>query len=345
LSAACVAAVADQAVFRPSGKPWMLSERHVPLDEIVRSNTKFEELALRRLTTQGATESVAVVGVSGSGKSSLVAWVSARLPESHAAIRLPISALEDPTDTGEVLKLSLGVILDVIRLDAAEREEIHIERTEQRTATRSPTGITGGRIGGGAIPVAVNVEVGSLRQEYSENRLDGEYLAGVNRVVAILLDKDVTPVFVLDDTEAIVGAAVDQTRVDGFFEGPLHKFVQEIEAPCVVAVQEHLTQGSEPYRRLAASMEIINIPRLGDEARDALGRILSRRLQVAESDCLLADIMGDDAIDGLVQFYDETGGDVRKTLAAAHNAAEDAAAMSAELVRASHVRVGAANWR
>jgi hypothetical protein len=91
--------------------------------------------------------------------------------------------------------------------------------------------------------------------------------------------------------------------------------------------------------------------KLDGEYLSALNRVvaaraaLARILEVAGVDCALSDVMGDDALDGLVQFYDDTARDLRKTLAAAHGAAEDAAAIRAYLIRHAHVRVGAANWR
>lgn len=345
MSAEQVFTVAESAALRAHGKPWLLADLHVPLDELLPSDNRYEDLVIRRLTSEELSYAVAIVGASGAGKSSLVAWVSARLPTTHVAIRIPVSALADPTDTGEVLKLCLGTVLDVIALDAGDREEIHIERAEARTVARAPIGIAGGKIGGGAIPVEVNIEVGSLRQEFVENKLDGEYLTGVLRVVAILVSQGSTPIFVFEDTEAIVGGSDFEARVEGFFAGPLRAFVREIDAPCLVAIQDHIAADYSSYRELSASMEVIEIPRMGSEARDALARILSRRLEVSEIRAELKEVFGDDALDGLVQFYDETGGDIRKTLAAAQAAAEEAAAMGAELVRASHVRIGAANWR
>jgi hypothetical protein len=227
--------------------------------------------------------------------------------------------------------MSLGVVLDTIEMDAVEREAVHIERAEQRAAARAPTGITGGRIGGGPIPAEVNIEVGSLRQEFVENKLDGDYLSGVNRVVGILASKGVVPVFVFEDTEAIVGPAdAESTRVDGFFEGPVRVFVQEVDTPCLIAIQTRLAEASAPYERLAASMEVVGIPHLGGTARASLARILERRLEVAGIDEALAAIVGDDALDGLVQFYDDVRGDIRKTLAALHDAAEEAAEMGSE---------------
>jgi hypothetical protein len=343
VSREAVANVANSAAFRPTNQPWLLSERHVPFDDLLGTDPGFEKLAARRLT-DGVTDGVAVIGPSGAGKSSFVAWVTNDLPASHAAILIPVSALSDPTDTAEALRLALGVILDTIRLDASEREELHIERADQRTAVREPTGVTGGRIGGGPIPASVNVQVGSLRQEFLENKLQGEFAGGVMRAVEVIREQGVVPVFVFEDTEAIVGGDDETARADAFFAGPLRFFVQELHTPCLVAVQTHLTE-SEPYQRLAAAMETLEIPRIGGTARAALASILGRRLQVAGGNWHPTDVLADDALDGLVQFYDEKSGDFRKVLAAAHDATEHAAGMGAELVRAAHVRVGTANWR
>lgn len=336
-------AVVEQAAFRPHGKPWLLAQLHVALDELIAPHPGFEQATTRSLTDD-APKTVFVEGPSGAGKSSFVAATCAALPASHVAIRLPVSALGDPTDTGEALRLSLGTILDTARLDADERDELHIERTDVRTVTRMPTGITGARIGGGPIPSSIDVEVGSLREELSQRKLDGEHLQGVHRAVSILRAGGVTPIFVFDDTEAIVGGLEDAARVDGFISGPLRIFAQEIDAPCLTAIQTHLTR-SAPYQRLAATARIVRIPHIGAQARDALARILERRLEVAGIDCPVADVVADEALDTLVQFYDDLGGDLRKTLAAADDAANDAASMRSERILPAHVRVGASNWR
>lgn len=346
MSSEQVAAAAGSAVFRPQSTAEKLRARHVPLDGLVASARGFEELAIRRLTADDPVQGVAVVGASGAGKSSFVAWVVDQLPDTFAAIRLPVSALSDPTDASEVLKLTLSTVLEIIELDAAEREQVHIDRADQRTAARAPTGLTGGKIGGGPIPASINIEVGSLRQEFNENKLAGEYLNAVRRIVAILVHKGITPVFVFEDTEAIVGGVDEAAVTQGFFGGPLRQFVEEIDAPCLVAVQTHLTENNEAYARLSATIEVIKIPHLQAEAPDALARILERCLDVSETvSCRLGEIIAPDALAALVQFYDETSGDVRKTLAAAHTATEEAAAMGAQEVRAAHVRIGVSDWR
>ena len=124
----------------------------------------------------------------------------------------------------------------------------------------------------------------------------------------MLVHEGLQPVFVIEDTEAVVGGGAGDTVVDGFFDGPLRAFVQELAAPCLVAVQTHLTVDRPAFERLAAVMEVIEIPHLRGEARDALPRILARRLEVGGAAFALAEALADDALDGLVQFYDDAAG-------------------------------------
>lgn len=314
-----------------------MSARHVPFDEVIRAN-RYESRVIQRLT---AGDAVILVGPSGSGKTSVASWVGAELPSEFVSVRLLVSALRDPADAAEVLKLALGTILDVIELDAAEREEVHVERADTRTATRAPTGITGGKLGGGPIPVEVNVEVGSLRQEFEEERLGGEYVAGLNRVLAILETRNIHVVFVMDDAEAIVGGPGQREVVEGLLNAPVRILIEEIGASFLLAIQPHLIEDSDAFQRLAGEALVITLPSLGDRAQEALEAMLGRCLDLAGIDYPLNDVLAPGAITGLVQFYDDTHGDLRKTLAAASYAVDDAAAMNAFRVTDAHVRVGA----
>lgn len=239
------------------------------------------------------------------------------------------------------MRLALGTMLDVIELDAEAREEIHIARADTRTASRAPAGVTGGKLGGGPIPAEINIEVGSLRQEFREDKLNGEYVSTLNRVLAILAEKNIQVVFVMDDAEAIVGGPDQAPVVEGLLGGAVRILVEEVDASFLLAVQPHLVESSPAYDRLASNMFVLPLPALGDRARDALRSILTRCLEVAEVDVHLDDVLSPDALTGLVQFYDDTHGDLRKTLSAANYAADDAATMNAQRMTDAHVRVGA----
>jgi energy-coupling factor transporter ATP-binding protein EcfA2 len=337
MSEEAVRAVADAGAFAPTAKPWLMSARHVPFDEVTRED-RYESRVMERLARG---EAVILIGESGAGKTSVASWVGAQLPDEMVAVRLLVSALRDPADVSEALKLALGTILDVIALDAAEREAIHRERSDNRTAIRAPAGITGGKLGGGRIPVQVDVEVGSLRQEFEEDRLGGEYVSALNRVVAILRERDISLVFVMDDAEAIVGGPDRADVVEGLLSGPARVLTEEIAAAFLLAIQPHLIEGSEAYGRLAGAALVVELPVLGARAPEALRAMLGRCLELAGLDVSLDDVVSPSALTGLVQFYDDTRGDLRKTLAAAGYAADDAASMNSIMVTDAHVRVGA----
>jgi len=201
-----------------------------------------------------------VIGQSGTGKSSVIAWLCSQLPPSHFALRIPVTGVEDPGSVGEVARLALSITLDEIVLDNRDQAQLEQARADSKTATRTPAGVSA-KLGGGPIPAEVNVNVASLREEFTQNRLDGDHLLALNgRLVPILAEAGITPVFVFEDTEAIVGGADDRERAEAFFAGPLSAFIDQIDAPTLVAVQTHLTEGSRAFDRLAPVLERLTIP-------------------------------------------------------------------------------------
>jgi hypothetical protein len=342
VSAEHVANIASAAAFRPRSRLWELHELHIPLDQLAGSHA-YEQRAITRVT-EGSC--VAVVGGSGAGKSSLIAWVCYQLPSSHFALRIPITGVEDPGSVGEVARLALSITLDEVVLDATSQDELEKTRATARTTVHTPTGIASAKLGGGMIPAAVNVNVASLREEFTQERLGGEHLLALNgRLVPTLAEAGTTPVFVFEDTEATVGGTDDRLRAEAFFAGPLSAFVDQVGAPTIVAVQTHLIDGSRAFGRLAPVLERITIPLLSDLARSAIESILARRIELAQLHAPLADVLDPTALDSLTEFYTHSGGDLRRVLAAAHEAAEHAAADQAEQISLSHARFGIAQWQ
>ena len=132
-------------------------------------------------------------------------------------------------------------------------------------------------------------------------------------------------------------------QIDAFFAGPVTAFVQEVDAACMIAVQDPLA-GAPAFRRLAPSLELVDLPAFPD-AHAVLNAIAAHRLTVHELDFAVADVVGDDALDALVGFYDENNRSLRLTLAALQSATDHAADMAAGGLRAAHIRVGAQEWR
>jgi hypothetical protein len=179
----------------------------------------------------------------------------------------------------------------------------------------------------------------------TQRRLGGDHLLALTgRLVPILVEAGTTPVFVFEDTEATVGGGDDQIRAESFFAGPLSAFVDQVDAPSIVAVQTHLTESSRAFARLAPVVEQIKLPLLTELAGDALQAILARRIELAQMDRSVADLIDETALALLTEFYAHSDGDLRRVLAAAHEATEHAAGDQAERIGASHARFGIAQW-
>ena len=334
MSSESVAAVVRDQVFTPAGVFEQLAAYHVPFDSLM-GRERYETAALAALE---ANTSVAVVGPRGGGKSSLIAAVCARLPATHVALRAPVVALEDPSDVSAFAAMTLSKALEAISLEAGERAVIEEARADTTTRARAPFGVTGGRLGGGAFPAHVDVEVGSLRQELETNPLAVDRLTGLERLVGILVAHGRAPVFVAEDTEAAVGTEA----ADGFFSGPVRAMVRELGAPCIIAVQTALA-GSPEFKTLAPELQLVDVPSFPEgDAATALRRIVDARL---EAYGIEHDVLDGAALERLAAFYSEMDGNLRFTLAALQTAAGHAADAGSALVGVPHVTAAAEDWR
>lgn len=342
MSAQHVAAAAEARAFHPRGRFGELALDHVSFDQLTGRHA-FESVTLRDVTADATA--VAIIGPIGAGKSSLIAAVCSALPNTHVALRVPVTGADDPTQVSTVAAMALSSALAAFDLETYQREALEHARADHSGRSRTPIGIAGGRLGGGPIPAELNVELGSLREEHQTNRLAGERLAGLDRLVTILVARDLQPVFVLEDTEAAIGGG-DRTAADAFFDGPMRAFSRELDAACMIAVQEHIADVSAAFRQLAPGMRLITLPAFDDaHGRSALAAIIDHRLGIHELDYDHRSVLGDDALELLVAFYHETDRSLRHTLAALQSAAEHATDMSAELVRAPHVHAATQEWR
>ena len=334
--------LAEASVFRPRQSFFDLGQDHVPFDDLT-GNPTHEARALRESVEREGV--VGVVGSRGGGKSSLIANVCRRLPESHVALRVPVTGADDPTSVNVVAAVALSQALHEIDMDDRQRRAIEAARADGRTIARTPAGFRGGTLGGGPVPAEIHAELGSLRTELQTNPMAVDRLAGLDRLTTILVSRGRRPVFVLEDTEAAIGGE-DPTVAEGFLSGPLHALVHEVDAACLVAIQD-VFQSTEAFRNLAGSMALIDIPVLGGaKLTPALRTIIDRRLELNEIEGASSEeIMDEDALALLVSFYGEEGGNMRNTLAALQSAAEYAAETGASTIGAGQTRAALESWR
>ena len=336
-----IAWLAERAAFRPSGRSWELHELHVPFDELTGSDG-YERLAMKRLSDGTG---LAVIGPSGAGKSSVIAWICDRLPASHYALRIPITAVEDPGSVGEVARLALSIALDELVLDAVGERDLLQARADSALAARIPSAVSA-KLGGGAIPAEVAVNIASLREEFTQERLAGDHLLALNgRLVPILAEAGTTPVFVFEDTEATIGGVDERRRAEAFFAGPLSAFVEQVDAPTIVAVQTHLLEDSRAFGRLAPVLQRLVIPLLDESSGSAIEMILARRVELAGLELRLGELLERAALEQLADFYRQSSGDLRRVLVATHEACEQAAADGVDVIGAPHIRYGIAQWQ
>lgn len=338
MSAAAVARISDQRLFAPEGKFAYLASDHVRLDELT-GTTAYETRTLRTVT--GGPAAAAVIGPVGGGKSSLIADVCARLPETHVALRVPIVGVGDPTSTSEMAALALAGALDAVKFEAEQRDVLERARADHVVTARASRGL-GGKLGGGPFPAELHGELGTLGTQLQTDKLAGERLAGIDRLVSILIARGRQPIFVLDDTEAAVGGREREDVIQGFFRGPVAAFVREVDAACLIAVQDEVA-AQAPFRLLAPSLLCVELPLFGDRGASVMARILGHRLAREDDAPTVDEVLDADAIGLLGASYGRTGR-LRHALAAAQWAADHAADAGAELIAAGAMRAAISEW-
>jgi energy-coupling factor transporter ATP-binding protein EcfA2 len=339
MSAKIVSRAADESFFRPRQKFVQLASDHVPFDEMT-GKAAFESKALRECVRREGV--VGIIGPRGSGKSSLIAHVCRELPKSHLALRVPVSGADDPTSVSTVGAVTLSQALSDIDMARRQRRAIFRARGDRVRVER--TRGAGGTLGGGPIPAAIHADLSTLRNQVETNTLAADRLTGIDRLISILVSRGVRPVFVLEDTEAAIGGE-DATIAQRFVEGPIHAFVHEVDAACMIAIQD-VFRPVEAFGHLATSMALIEIPNLNEDgARPALGAIVENRLaQFGVDKPTVANVLDEEALRRLSAFYGETEGNLRASLAALQSASEYAAETSAELIGDGHMRAGVEDW-
>jgi hypothetical protein len=342
MSAALIEKIATQGVFQPRRNFIHLAQDHVPFDDLV-GEEAYESTALSRATE--GTGMVGVVGPRGAGKSSLIAYVCSQLPETHVALRIPVTGADDPTSVSVVAAVALSQALDDLDLEQYQREALERPRADETARETQPGGLRGGTLGGGPVPGAVHAELATLREQVTTNRLASERLGGLDRLITILVARRLNPVFVLEDTEAAIGGADSAKVADAFLRGPVQAFANELDAVTLIAMQDVFKESPE-FAQLTATMSLIEIPRLDtDRSRTALAAIMENRLNQHELESRPEQVVGDDAFELLLGFYDETDRNLRFSLAALQSAAEYANDMRAECIRGGHMRAATSDWR
>ena len=322
-----------------------LGLEHVPFDELTNTNA-VEQPLLDGIRAGG---SAAVTGARGSGKSSVLAWVCRNLPDDHIPIRVPVVGMDDPSDPSVLGSVALGAALEAARVqddvELGADQRARVENARADATTRRPGGSRlGGKLGGGPVPLEVSTELGSLETEYARGVQPVDRLYGFDRLLGIFTHHGLIPVFVLEDTEAALGAGTDDETRDRFFASSLRLLIREVDTPTVIAVQSAFTQ-LDAYDELRPHVLEIAVPVLEHGVEASLSSILARRLEFFGINATVEETVAPEAIPALAAFYAEKGGSVRHVLAALDAATATAVENGDVRLELGHIRLGIEDWR
>jgi hypothetical protein len=327
-------------------------------DEMTAYYVPFDELFGRSLAEQplrAAVEAgrrVGVVGPSGIGKSSLIDWVLAAPEDAFAAIRVPVAVERDETVTDpisfaqHVIRTVSKYALDAELIDREERHGI-LQGSSNRVARLAGERTTSRRGSGGVwfLSGELGREVRSFTDTVDQERSGAEILEALKYVIALLSDRGLRPIFVIDDSDSwlrIDGVKDRSALVNGFFDRVL-RMLAELPAGLVVAV--HNDYLSMPgYRQAEGFLEtFIEVPTLAEPRM--LSEMLTKRVSAVDDAAAAVDVFTDPAVDQLFGYYGGAASrSLRKTVQAAQTAVQMAAEEEAAVVEEPFVERAISDW-
>lgn len=323
--------LADHYVFESSPTRHNLGAFHVPFDDLMEGSTT--EVRLRNSTKR--REPTALIGTSGSGKSSAIAHVLGPLAEGSAPLVIPLAAVS--SDVIETPDRLADHLLDMIRRvtnSAASHFDSELE-TGKTTITRTQRGGVGIRWRWLSGELAREVER-QVQIETKATLVDKtDALAKALEAVEV---QGLQPVLVFDDTGRWLGNS--GSGIVGRFFGEGLRWLLELPASLVVAAHPH-------YFELASRLEVmqyldtqIEIPRLDNFS--AIEAILSRRIETCAeiNSPNLSQVFLPDASEAILNVY-KAGYSMRRALQVCHTALHEALSDGAPMIGPRHILAAA----
>ncbi|MCQ3807159.1 MAG: hypothetical protein OXB92_12745 [Acidimicrobiaceae bacterium] len=270
-------------------------------------------------------ERIALIGDSGSGKTSLVSHILGPTAEAVAPVLVPVHSLEHNA-TKENLIADM-IILQLPRLAretgyqikdnndsiGEKRQVTRLSRRSRGVSVQSPGWMA--RAG-----IAEQIERQTTTTE--PNTLVDK-IEVIHQCLQPIHGDELMPVFVFDDTDRWTAAA-EETIVSGFF-GNAIRWLADLQASVVVATHtrylESTRQNSNLLTFLDTQVELPRIPSI-----DQLARILQQRVQIHSGHSngddpawQLEDVVEPSAIEELYKQY-EQGSSLRTVIQLAHMA-------------------------
>lgn len=316
-----------------------LGEFHVPFESMVAEC--HVESRLERSVRRG--DRVALIGASGSGKSSLVSYVLGPAATGVAPILVPVHALEE--GAGRASSVADALIAQ-LRLQAAAAtgpiEELNVAVGEERHVTRTTShrrGVTG-RFAWVSGALAREISRQTASQELV---LLPEKVEVIEQCLRVIRLDALQPVVVFDDTDRWVDLD-HRDVVRGFFSEGI-RWLAELDASVVVATHTgylNPVHAADILAFLDTRVELPQVPSV-----EQLARVLERRVQVHTADpaggehvLSLDEVLTESAVETLFSQYRRRAS-IRAVLQIAHVALVEAADAGADAITHHHIEAAA----
>jgi len=321
----------DNYVFESSPVRSDLAALHVPFDDLTRSHRTERRLAgaVRR------GESAALIGVSGCGKSSVVAHVLGPAVGGVAPLVIPLAAM--PANTIDSPAHLVDYLLRTVTRQASNvAAAIDIELS---VATRIETESSARRsrvaAGWGWLKADLARELG--RQTTIERSATvADKADALVQVLALITEDELQPVLVFDDTDRWLRNG-GPTLMRGFF-GEGVRWLLELPASLVVAVHPGYFAESPRQQLLQYVDTQIEVPNIPEPVH--IAAILTRRIEVyadiGHAD--LRSIFAEDTVAAVYDVYRDTGS-LRRAIQVCHSAVHEALDAGVTQLTAAHIRV------